>query len=56
MKYTIKLNTKKDYDLLLQCIHRSYYAYGEDYPDEDVYSLNTELDNLIDQVKKVEYK
>lgn len=49
----ISLN-EQQYNLLLQCIHRSYYAYGEDYDDEDVYAMNTELDNLMQAVKKVE--
>lgn len=52
---TITLNDQQ-YDLLLQCIHRSYYAYGEEYTDEEVYALNSELDNLMNQVKKVEHK
>ena len=56
MKYHLTLNTKKDLELLVQCIRKSYYAYGEEYTDNEVYALNTELDNLMDQVKKVEYK
>lgn len=56
MSYHITIKNKKDLELLIQCIHRSYYAYGEDYDDEEVYALNSELDNLITQVKKAEYK
>lgn len=56
MKYHLTINTKKDLELLIQCIRKSYYAYGEEYTDEEVYALNSELDNLMDQVKKVEYK
>ena len=52
-KMKISLN-EQQYDLLLHCIYRSYYAYGEDYDDEDVYKLNNELDNLVQAVKKVE--
>lgn len=56
MKFNITLNNKHDLELLIQCIHRCYYAYGEDYEDADVYALNTELDNLLAQVKKAVYK
>lgn len=56
MKYNIQLRSKRDLELLIQCIHKCYYRYNEDYDDEDVYALNTELDNLLDQVKKAQYK
>lgn len=56
MKYYITINTKKQFDLLMQCIQKAYLPYGQEMPDEDVYAINCEIDEVMQQVKKAEYK
>lgn len=56
MKYYITINTKKQLELLMQCIQKAYLPYGQEMPDEDVYAINCEIDEVMQQVKKAEYK
>lgn len=56
MKYHITINNKKQYDLLIQCLQKAYLPYGQEMLDEDVYSFNCEIDELMRQVMKWEYK
>lgn len=50
MSYTITLN-QKDYDLIVRCIHQGYLPYNGEYTDDEVYALNSQLDNLLYNVK-----
>ena len=56
MNYHIEIKDKKQLDLLMQCIQKAYLPYGQELPDEDVYAINCEIDEVMQQVKKAEYK
>lgn len=56
MNYHIEIKNKKQLDLLMQCIQKAYLPYGQEMPDEDVYAINCEIDEVMQQVKKAEYK
>lgn len=56
MNYHIEIKNKKQLDLLKQCIQKAYLPYGQEMPDEDVYTINCEIDEVMQQVKKAEYK
>ena len=56
MTYHIEIKDKKQLDLLMQCIQKAYLPYGQELPDEDVYAINCEIDEVMQQVKKAEYK
>lgn len=54
MNYHIEIKNKKQLDLLMQCIQKAYLPYGQEMPDEDVYAINCEIDEVMQQVKKAE--
>lgn len=56
MNYHIEIKNKKQLDLLMQCIQKAYLPYGQEMSDEDVYAINCEIDEVMQQVKKAEYK
>lgn len=49
--YTITLN-EDEYRTVIRGIHMQYLEYGDDIDDDDVYIYNSELDELLHNIKK----
>lgn len=49
--YTITLN-ESEYQTVIRGIHMQYLKYGGDIDDDEVYNYNSELDELLHNIKK----
>lgn len=49
--YTITLN-ESEYQTVIRGIHMQYLKYGGDIEDDEVYNYNSELDELLHNIKK----
>lgn len=50
-EYTIKVN-ERDLEAIVRGLRMQYMKYGDGYDDEDVYQFNSDLDEVLINIKK----